>query len=124
MAGAFQDESTTLPRQHALAFAPLHKRHFGTAIGAAAAVVVSGWTLLDLLVNPGDPGPVELLAQYFTGYTVSPRGALVGGLWAFFVGWVAGWFVAFCRNFAMAAAVFWVRTKANLQASRDFLDHI
>jgi len=45
-------------------------------------------------------------------------------LWAFFVGWVGGWFVAFCRNFVLAATVFWVRARANLQASRDFFDHI
>ena len=42
----------------------------------------------------------------------------------FFVGFVGGWFLAFCRNFVLAATVFWVRTKANLAASRDFLDHI
>ena len=124
MTHPFQHESTALPREDALAFAPLHKRHFGTAIGLAAALVVSGLTLLDLAVNPGDAGPVALLAQYFSGYRVSLQGAVIGGLWAFFVGWVAGWFVAFCRNFALAATVFWVRAKANLRASRDFLDHI
>lgn len=124
MTHPFEHESTTLPRQDALAFAPLHKRHFGTAIGAAAALVVCTLTLLDLAVNTGDAGPVGLLQQYFAGYTVSLRGVVIGGLWAFFVGWVAGWFVAFCRNFALAATVFWVRAKANLRASRDFLDHI
>lgn len=124
MTHPFEHESTALPRQDALAFAPLHKRHFGTAIGAAAALVVCALTILDMAVNSGDAGPVGLLQQYFAGYTVSPRGVVIGGLWAFFVGWVAGWFVAFCRNFALAATVFWVRAKANLRASRDFLDHI
>jgi hypothetical protein len=119
-----EEELTALPREDALAFAPLHKRHFGTAIGVAAALVVSALTTLDLIVHPGDAGPIGLLQQYFTGYRVSPMGVVIGGLWAFFTGFVAGWFVAFCRNFALAAAVFWVRTKANLTASRDFLDHI
>ncbi|HET9947656.1 MAG TPA: hypothetical protein VFQ22_01900, partial [Longimicrobiales bacterium] len=108
MTKPFAHESTALPRRDALAFAPLHKRHFGTAIGVAAAVLVSGWTVLDMIVSPGDAGPVALLGQYFAGYTVSWRGVLIGGLWAFFVGWIAGWFVAFCRNFTMAAMVFWV----------------
>lgn len=124
MTHPIEQEAAVLPTPDALAFAPLHKRHFGTAIGVAAAVVVSGFTLLDLLVNPRNPGSIALLAQYFTGYTVSLPGALIGGLWAFFVGFIGGWFVAFCRNFALAAAIFWVRAKANLQASRDFLDHI
>jgi hypothetical protein len=119
-----EHEVTQLPREDALAFAPLHKRHFGTAIGVAAAVVVSGLTVLDMIVHPGDAGFSGLLEQYFRGYRVSPLGVLIGGAWAFFVGFVAGWFVAFCRNFALAAAIFWVRAKANFTASRDFLDHI
>ena len=87
-------------------------------------MVVAGGTLLDMLMFRADAGPIGLLQQYFTGYTVSPRGVVIGALWAFFVGWVAGWFVAFCRNFAIAAMVFWVRARSNFQASRDFLDHI
>lgn len=124
MTHPFEHESTSLPREDALAFAPIHKRHFGTAIGVAAATVVAFFTILDMLVHPGDRGTIGLLSQYFTGYTVSWRGVFIGGAWAFFVGWVAGWFVAFCRNVALAATVFWVRAKANFRASRDFLDHI
>lgn len=124
MTHPFEHESTALPRQDAFAFAPLHKRHFGTAIGVAAAVIVCGATALDLLLGRPETSRLWLLNQYFTGYTVSWRGVVVGGLWSFFVGWVGGWFVAFCRNFALAATVFWVRARANLQSSRDFLDHI
>ena len=124
MTHPFDHEYTALPRKEALAFAPIHKRHFGTAIGVAGALVVAGLTAIDVVTNRAGTSPLWLLTQYFSGYQVSWRGILVGGLWAFFVGWVAGWFVAFCRNFALAATIFWVRTRANLQASRDFLDHI
>lgn len=124
MTHPFEHESTALPREDALAFAPLHKRHFGTAIGVAAAVTVAGFTVLDMMVNEPGHRPMILLREYFRGYSVSWTGALIGALWAFFVGWVAGWFVAFCRNFAIAATVFWVRARANLRASRDFFDHI
>ena len=37
---------------------------------------------------------------------------------------VAGWFLAFCRNFMIAVSVFMFRLKAELNQSRDFLDHI
>jgi hypothetical protein len=37
---------------------------------------------------------------------------------------VAGWFTAFVRNFVMAAMVWMARTRAELSATRDFLDHI
>jgi hypothetical protein len=124
MTRPFEHESTVLPRQEALAFAPLHKRHFGTAIGVAAALTVAVFTILDLLLNPGEDRPLNLLNQYFAGYDVSWQGAVIGALWAFFVGWIGGWFLAFCRNFVLAATVFWVRAKTNFTASREFLDHI
>jgi len=124
MTRPFEHESTVLPLESALAFAPIHKRHFGTAIGVAAALTVFGFTILDLLTHPPEARSLELLEHFFTGYSVSLKGASIGGLWAFFVGWVGGWFVAFCRNFVLAATVFWVRARANLQASRDFFDHI
>jgi len=65
-----------------------------------------------------------LLAEYFYGFTVSWRGAMVALAWGFFVGFVAGWFVAFCRNLTMATLLFVTRTRAELTATRTFLDHI
>jgi hypothetical protein len=124
MTHPMEQDLAALPPEDALAFAPLHKRHFGTAIGFAAALVVSGLTIIDLLMGRGASSSLWLLTNYFNGYQVSWPGVVIGGLWAFFVGFVGGWFVAFCRNFALAAAVFWVRAKANFGASREFLDHI
>ena len=49
---------------------------------------------------------------------------LIGLLWGFATGFVMGWFVAFCRNLVVAASIFWIRTRAELSANRDFLDHI
>jgi hypothetical protein len=108
----------------ALLFAPLHKRAFGTAVGCAAALVV-GLATVVYLVRAPDPGfDLGLLAQYFAGYTVSWAGALVGAAWAFVTGFVAGWFVAFCRNLVLAAWLFITRTRSELAATREFLDHI
>jgi hypothetical protein len=64
------------------------------------------------------------LAEYLYGYTVSSPGALVGGFWGFVAGFVAGWFFAFCHNLVIAATLFITRTRAELAATRDFLDHI
>jgi hypothetical protein len=52
-----------------------------------------------------------------------PGGVLIGA-WGLFIGFVAGWFFAFCRNFSIAVSVFVFRLKAELNQSRDFLDHI
>jgi hypothetical protein len=112
-----------VPRRVQLAFAPLHKRAFGTAVGVAAGSLVFLATAVTLLFVPGDPG-LHLLGQYFYGYTVSWEGAFVGLFWGGFSGFVAGWFAAFCRNLALAALIFVARTRAELEATRDFLDHI
>jgi len=106
-----------------LAFAPLHKGAFGAAIGATAALLVLALTAFHLILEPGAPN-LELLAVYFRGYTVSWRGAFIGAAWAFGVGFVGGWFFAFCRNLAIAISIFITRTKAELGETAEFLDHI
>ncbi|MGQ0539527.1 MAG: hypothetical protein ACT4R6_11300 [Gemmatimonadaceae bacterium] len=107
-----------------LAFAPLHKSAFGAAIGCVTALLIVTVTLVYLIAEHAREFPLGLLAQYFPGYTVSWSGALVGGLWGFAVGFVAGWFFAFCRNAALAITAFAIRTRAELAETRDFLDHI
>ena len=106
------------------AFAPLHKRAFGTATGVAAAALMTYFTVAALLFPGGDRFPLGLLGQYFYGYSVSWPGVLIGAAWAFAVFFVAGWFTAFCRNFALAVSAFFIRTRAELESTREFLDHI
>ena len=111
-----------VPASLALAFAPLHKRAFGVAIGAAAGLVFFGVTVIEVLRGV-DIG-LYLLAEYFYGYSVSWAGAFIGLFWGFVVGFVAGWFIAFCRNLALAISIFISRTRGELHATADFLDHI
>jgi hypothetical protein len=123
-AGAPADREERLPPELALAFAPVHKRAFGVAVGAASGLVVFAATAVYLLRGGHEPLNLALLAEYFYGYTVSWRGAFVGLLWGGAVGFVAGWFLAFCRNLAFAVSIWVLRTKSELAQTRDFLDHI
>ena len=107
-----------------LAFAPLHKAAFGAAIGTASGLTLALFTIVGVLRHAPTDTPLSLLNEYFAGYSVSSMGALIGFLWAFATGFVAGWFIAFSRNFVLAASIFWIRTRAELAANRDFLDHI
>ena len=107
-----------------LAFAPLHKRAFGVAVGLAAGGGVLALTVFHLVVQPQNAIELSLLAQYFYGYTVSWQGAFVGAFWGFFSGFVTGWFLAFSRNALLAIWIFLGRAKSELTATRDFLDHI
>jgi ABC-type dipeptide/oligopeptide/nickel transport system permease subunit len=111
-----------IPDALALAFAPLHKRAFGVAIGTAAGLVFFAATVAVLL--GGSDFSLDLLSEYFYGYSTSWTGAFVGLLWGFAVGFVAGWFIAFSRNLALAISIFISRTRGELHATADFLDHI
>lgn len=113
-----------LERELTLAFAPLHKRAFGMAIGMTAALVVFLATLGAMLLPNSGRLNLNLLAQYFYGYSVSVPGAFIGAFWAAVAGFVGGWFLAFARNFFIATYIFVQRTRAELRATRDFLDHI
>ena len=107
-----------------LAFAPVHKRAFGVAMGVAIGLAVFMATVASVILDPGGRFSLALLAEYFAGYTVSWTGAFIGAGWGFFVGFVLGWFTAFARNLALATWIFIARTRAELAATRDFLDHI
>jgi hypothetical protein len=105
-----------------MAIAPVHKAALGVATGLVAGLLVAAATAFTVVVQPQPEPRLDLLANYFFGYTVSWPGVLVGFLWAFGVGFVAGWFLGFVRNFITAVWLFTVRTRA--QFSRNFLDHI
>lgn len=107
-----------------LAFAPLHKRCLGLAVGAMFAVLTFAATVVHLLRQPDDPFPLVLLQQYFVGYSVSWGGAVLGALWSFWLGFVLGWTFAFARNLVLAATALVFRARAELEATRGFLDHI
>lgn len=117
-------QDITLPRGVALAFAPLHKRAFGIATGAAGSATMLLISILGIVRDGAHPSPIALLSQYFAGYSVSPTGAVIGALWGFATGFVIGWFTAFARNLVLAASIFWIKTRAELSSTRDFLDHI
>ena len=107
-----------------LEFAPLHKLCFGLAVGSVCALVVLVSTWIHMLRSPDVDVPLILLAQYFRHYDVNLVGSLIGALWAFWLGFVLGWFFAFCRNFVLAAAAIFFRARAELAENRGFLDHI
>lgn len=105
-----------------MAIAPVHKAALGVATGLVAGLLVAAATAFIVVIQPQPQPRLELLANYFYGYTVSWPGAVIGFLWAFGVGFVGGWFVGFVRNFVSAVWIFFVRTRA--QFSGNFLDHI
>ena len=127
-----------LPPELALAFRPLDKRAFGLAVGVWAGLCLFGVTVYHLVLDSwllGHVGVLSdaqysgdslwLLAQYFRGYDpTNLAGAAIGGVWGLWTGFVMGWFLAFARNLFVAAWLFAIRTREQLAANREFLDHI
>ena len=118
-------EMEPMPRAVGLLFIPIDKRAFGAAIGTACAVLVVAVTLAVIAGGDADMTKgLTLLANYFSGYSVSVIGAIIGALWAFAVGFVTGWLIAFTRNLSLAVSLFLIRSRAELGETSDFLDHI
>lgn len=117
-------EERALEHDIQVALAPLHKRCLGLAFGTVCGVGLCALTLLHLVRSPGEEYPLSLLAQYFKGYGVSVVGAFIGLGWGFAVGFVMGWVFAFCRNVVTGLTRFVLRTRAELEANRGFLDQI
>ena len=116
-------ESDSIDRALVRAFAPLHKLALGVAVGLTVAMVVFAATVFHVIAQP-EAIPLDLLSEYFYGYETSWRGAFIGLWWGFVSGFAAGWFLAFVRNFSLATWLMFVRAKASLAQTRDFLDHI
>lgn len=116
--------SDTVARVLEQAFAPMHKRAFGVAVGLTAACLVFLVTAFHILVAPTRTTNLILLSQYFYGYRVDWTGAIIGAAWASLSGFVAGFFFAFVRNVVLATWLFTKRAKADLMATRDILDQL
>jgi hypothetical protein len=117
------EEEESLPPSATLLFAPVDKRAFGVAIGTVTGFGIFALTAIDLVRGIPWRG-LRLLNEYFVGYHLTWKGALIGLLWGFAAGFCAGWFVAFTRNLSLAISIFILRTRAELDTTRDFLDHI
>lgn len=107
-----------------LAFAKLDKLAFATALGSVAGLTVAIATLWIVLKGGEQAGQnLQLLGQFFQGYTVTVSGALVGFAYSFASAFLWGWLFAYLRNFALGFVIYRARREAELMSFRQFLDH-
>ena len=120
-----EEIKSALPEPVVLAFARLHKRGLGIALGTATGLGLWLVTLI-LVVKGGYPvGPtLGLLSQYFPGYAVTFAGAFVGLFWGFVAGCFLGFSFALLHNFLVWAWLLVIRSKAEMEQYGDFLDHM
>ncbi len=106
-------------------FARLDKAAFATAIGTVLGSTIFLATVWMLIWDTQDAGPsIGLLSQYFYGYSVSVKGALIGFLHTFIWGFLFGWLFAYLRNMILGLYVRFVVKKARSSTLRHLLDYI
>jgi predicted metal-binding membrane protein len=106
------------------AFAPLHRSAMGTAVGIVLGTLIFLATLASARRDPHSAGHLGLLSQFFLGYSVSLRGALIGLVWGFVAGYILGWTFALMRNVAVWIYLIGLRSRADMEQYSDFLDHM
>jgi protoporphyrinogen oxidase len=106
------------------AFSRIDKLGLATALGSVSGFLVFLATLF-LIVKGGEVvGPnLQLLNQYFFGYSVTVKGAFIGMAHSFAWGFLFGWLFAYLRNLSFAYYIYRVKRKAELLKFRDFLNH-
>jgi protoporphyrinogen oxidase len=118
------DIGEAVERALARVFLKLDGLAFGLSLGTFAGLFLFLATLILVLKGGDSVGPrLELLSQYFPGYSVTALGSLVGLFYGFITGFTGGWGFAFLRNasvFLYAAAV---HRRAELKLLRKLFEH-
>jgi hypothetical protein len=118
------EKEAALERLFAGAFARMDKLGLATALGTVSGLLIFIATIW--LIIKGGPvvGPrMQLLGQYFFGYTVTVKGAFVGMAHAFSWGFLFGWLFAYFRNFLFAFIIYRAKRKLEMMKFKDFLEH-
>jgi hypothetical protein len=106
-------------------FSQMDKLAFATAIGTVSGLLIFLATIW--LIIKGGPiiGPnLELLSQYFVGYTVTVQGAFIGFGYSFGWGFLFGWSYAYLRNFFLSLYIYRIKKRAELVSFKDFIDQL
>jgi protoporphyrinogen oxidase len=107
------------------AFARLDKFAFAVSVGTVSGLAVFLATLILILKGGQVVGPtMNLLGQYFAGYSVTTRGALIGFGYAFLWGFILGWLFAYLRNIVAGLYVFRIIKERDYSTFKNFIDYI
>ncbi len=80
-------------------FAKIHNISLGLSLGIVCGALL--WAVTLLLATQSDFGLTsyfQLLSNYFPGYSVTPKGSLIGLVYGFLSGFIVGWLLAIIRN--------------------------
>jgi protoporphyrinogen oxidase len=105
-------------------FARMDGLGFATAVGSVFGLLIFIATLWLILKGGNVVGPnLQLLGQYFIGYSVTVEGAFIGMAYSFFWGFLFGWLFAYLRNLCLALFIYQARRKTEMLSFKDFVDN-
>jgi protoporphyrinogen oxidase len=108
----------------AQAFPKLDRVAFGLSVGTVSGVLLLLATQILILKVGGVVGPnLQLLSQFFPGYSVTASGSILGLAYGFTSGFVGGWGVAFFRNAGVFLYMAITQRRAERQVLRKLLDY-
>ena len=106
------------------AFGKLDKLGLAVSTGAVSGLLVFAATLWLALKNDGGlTQMVQLLDQFFFGYTVTVKGAILGMGYTFCWGFLFGWLFAYLHNILVGFYIYRVKRKLEILSFKDFLDN-
>ena len=105
------------------AFAKLDRTALGIAVGVLCGLAVFVATNFLVLKGGENVGQnLQLLSQYFIGYSVTFTGSLIGLAYGLVFGFILGWSTAFLRNLLLSVYLHIVRLKASMSSVQEFID--
>lgn len=105
-------------------FAKVDCLAFGLATGILFAAIIFLATNFLLLKGGEHVGPnLNLISQYFFGYSVTFAGSFVGLLYGFGSGFIIGWVSAFLRNLTIRVYLHFMKFKGRIAAIGGSLDN-
>ena len=106
-------------------FARVDRLALGLSVGTIAALVLFVMTGALVLKGGSVVGPnLQLLNQFFPGYSVTTFGSVVGLGYGFAAGFVMGWSTAFFRNLSVFLSIRLLRSGAERRTLRDIFDYV
>ena len=118
-------ESSLITKILSKSFARIDEFAFATATGTLVGLI-SCLATIWLLIQGGDNvgQHLQLIGQYFVGYTVSIAGAFIAFAYAFCSSFLFAWAFAYLRNLFLTLYLYRIRKKNEMMTLKDLMDHL
>jgi protoporphyrinogen oxidase len=122
--GITPEEEAMLAKTVSGSLARIDKLGFATALGSISGLFIFFITILSMLKGGEVTNfSLQLLSQYFYGYTITLKGAFIGSAYSFSWGFLFGWLFAYLRNLYIAFFIYRAKKRKELLYFKDFIDH-